>query len=437
LSNLSKLAKDILIQKYNYWKKALSQDAIENNFFNIYSTIDLIDFSFDATIFDSVFSSVYVAVNFGIPFTDIPVFNTCYDVNMPSPEDFSKGKLLDVTQVNCLDKYPIIGGWLTDLKLYTSTHFSPNVAGSSVGKAYYDVSYYGYSYYDPMDFYDLIRSTALKESKRSSSHLTASAVLKSFMKVLGISRDMVEYIHVVFQALSWVRSGAAMSEYSWSDRSVVQEELPGSIEVKTRNLDGEELTIKADAVTDLQGGSYSDVALSDISIVTDGKVPEVEDVPESSKRAEVAIADLISREAKSRAELTPLLVANYQTAEERTDFNKSRRADVYGAMRVSYHRIKSVVERVVGDKPLFIRNQYNVAAQQLFSRLTRYGGWGYEAFRSLTLDQLRDQWVEEWSEKGLDRDVLEGLFDVVYQEIRRLAPIRAAAKIGTVSRYMG
>jgi len=437
LSNLSKLAKDILTQKYNYWRKALSQDAIENNFFNIYSTIDFIDFSFDATIFDSVFSSLVMGLSLGVPLTEIPVFNMCFNISMPSPEEFAKGKLLDVQPYSCLDKYPEIGSMLSDLRSYTETHFSQNIAETTVSKAYYGKSVYGQSYYDPPDVRDLLRSTLIKEAKRSTGPATTAAIYKALIKATELNPDIADYVFTLFRAIERIKREAAMNEYMWTDMTVVKEEAGSSVEVDTENLNLEKLTMKPDALSDVQGGGFADVAIADVSFVADGEVPEVELVPHESKRAEVAIADIIAREAKSRAEFTPLLVANYQTAEERSDFNKSRRADAYGLSRAIYAIIKKDVESLVKDKPPFVRNQYNVAAQQLYSRLTRPGGWGNESYRSMDLDELRDAWIEEWAGKGLDRGVLEQLFDKVYTSIRQVAPIRTAYKLGIMSRYMG
>jgi len=435
--NASKIAKELLLQKYRYWANTLSEDAIGENFFNIYSTIDLLGFSFDITILDSVFSSILIGLSFGIPFTQIPPFNTCFNVELPSPEDFVKGKLLDIEPVSCLDKYPEIGEWLTDLSLYLSTHFSPQVAETTHVKGVYGVTRYGYSYYDPAEYRELLRSTLIKEAKRYTGTRTTAIIYTALSKSLNIPIELLDYIFTLFKAIERAKIEAAMSEYSWSDYTIAQEEKPGSIEFKTYDLAMREITLLGDSMTDLWGGAYSDIAISDISVVTDGEVPLVEQFPLEPRRAEVAIGEAISTEAKSRLEYTPLLVANYQTVEERADFTKSQRADTYGVSRAIYYRLKEIVDRELKDTPSFIRNQYNVAVQQLYSRLTRIGGWGSEAYRAMDLDTLKATWIEEWSSKGLEREVLESLFSKAYRAVKTYAPIRLASKIKLMARYMG
>jgi len=55
------------------------------------------------------------------------------------------------------------------------------------------------------------------------------------------------------------------------------------------------------------------------------------------------IADVISREAKSRLLTTPLLVANYQRAEEREKWSVSRRVDEFGYSKSWVYRIRDAL----------------------------------------------------------------------------------------------
>jgi len=430
-------AKKILLQKYKYWLNTLSDNAIWENLFNIYSTIDLLDFSFDTTIFDTVFSSILMTLSFGIPPLEIPPLNMCFNVELPKPEDFVKGKLLDIKCISCIDKYPVLREWLVDIHKYLETHFSEQVAESVLVKGVYGVTRYGYSYYDPAELKELLRSTLIKEAKRPVTSKTTAIIYTAIMKALGISYDTLDYIFTLFKAIERAKAEAALSEYSWSDYTVAQEEKPGSTEFKTYDLAMREITLLGDSIADLWGGAHSDIAISDISIVTDGEVAPVEQIEEEPKRIETIAAELISTEAKARLEYTPLLVANYQTAEERADFAKSRRADIYGVSRAIYYRLKEIVDRELKDAPSFIRNQYNVAVQQLYSRLTRIGGWGNEAYRAMDLETLKAVWIEEWSSKGLDRKILEQLFSKAYRAVKTYAPIRLASKIKLMARYMG
>jgi hypothetical protein len=424
------------MDKMRYWSRTLSDEAIVDN---ITSNMELsrdLGLRYDMTVFDSVFSSIVLALSTGVEPKSIPVFQQCFRVGLPSPEEYARGKLIDIEREHCFTRYPGLGALMRELPLYLSSHFSPFTALVSLEKARYDVSMYGYAYYDPAPFMEFFRSTLLWEMKRSASPKTASIIAKSIARALDMNIDVVDYVFTLSRAIERAKHESAIGDYAWADVTLAREEVRESVEVPSEDLELREKTIKADAMTDVWGGAYNDIALGDISFPADGIVPLSDEVPDPVRRAEVAIADMISREQKMRLTLAPVIAGNYQTADERSSYTVSSRADVYGVSRIIWAKIREMVDMELGDLPLFLRNQYNVAVQQLYSRLTKDGGWGREAYRAMTVEQLKEQWVEEWSEKGLDKNVLERLFDKAMWMIRLLAPLRAISKTHLRSRYM-
>jgi hypothetical protein len=420
-----------------YWSRTLSDEAMMDNLSsNIRLSRDL-GLRYEMTVFDSIVSSLVLSLSLSLELKDIPVFKNCFSIRLPSPEDYARGKLIDIEQEHCFIRYPGLGAILRELPVYLLSHFSTFIFLVSLTKARYDESQYGYSYYDPAPALDFFRSTILWEMKRSTSPRTASIIVKSIAKALDLNMDVVDFVFTLSRAIERAKLESAIGDYAWSDATLVRDEVGESIEVPTEDLELREKTLKADAMTDLWGGAYNDIALGDISFPADGIVPLAEEVPDPVKRAEVAIADMISREQRMRLTIAPVIVGNYQTAAERRSYTISSRADVYGVSRIIWMKIREMVDRELGDLPLFLRNQYNVAVQQLYSRLTKDGGWGREAYRAMTVEQLKAEWVEEWSGKGLDRGVLERLFDKALKTIRLLAPLRAISKAHLRSRYMG
>jgi hypothetical protein len=391
---------------------------------------------YDMTVFDSIFSSIVLGLSLSVEPKDIPVFQQCFSVGLPSPEDYARGKLIDIEREHCFTRYPGLGALMRELSTYLSSHFSPFLLLVSLEKARYDESMYGYAYYDPAPPMEFFRSTLIWETKRRTSPRTASIIAKSIAKALDLNMDVVDFVFTLFRAIERAKLESAIGDYAWSDVTLVREEVGESIEVPSEDLELREKTLKADAMTDVWGGAYNDIALGDISFPADGIVPLSEEVPDPVRRAEVAIADMISREQKKRFTLAPVIVGNYQTAEERSSYTVSSRADVYAVSRIAWMKIREMIDMELGDLPLFLRNQYNVAVQQLYSRLTKDGGWGREAYRAMSVEQLKAEWVEEWSEKGLDRGALERLFDKALNMIKLLAPLRAISKTHLRSRYM-
>jgi len=433
--NYSELAKKILEQKEKYWRKLLSQEAVEENIITALTMIDYYRLLYDLTIFDSIYSTIFMSLTFRVPLGEFSTLKLCYDVELPSPEEYARGKLLSIEQVHCFEKYPGMKVWLSDLFYYMMTHFGPLLALVPREKGYYDVSYYGYAYYDPAQSEYFIKSTALKESKRSVSGRGYAKIFKSMIQALNLDYETVDNVFTYLRAFDRAKLESALSEYSWSGKTRVQEEVEGKIPIPTEDLKGEEKEIRAYSLGNLWLDLLAKMLEVDITPIVKEGLPQVEGVVDPSKRADIAIADMISREQKLRLLSLPLLAANYQRAEERAKFYASRRADIYGASRAMYYAIKEMIDRELGDVPKFMRNQYNVAVQQLYARLTRDSGWGYEAYRTMTPEELKVQWIEEWAGKGLDREILERLFARAMQLVKYLGPLRAASKLAQHAIY--
>jgi hypothetical protein len=431
------VAKKAQIAKMKYWSRILSDEAMLDNLSSNIALYRDLGLRYEMTVFDSILSSLVLGLALSLEPKDLPVFRNCFRIGLPSPEDYARGKLIDIEQEHCFIRYPGLGALLRELRVYLSSHFSAFIFMVSLTKARYDESLYGYSYYDPAPVAEFFRSTLLWEMKRRTSPRTASIIVKSIAKALDMNMDVVDFVFTLFRAIERAKLESAMGDYAWSDVTLVREEVRESVEVPSEDLEMRERTLKADAMTDVWGGAYNDIALGDISFPADGIVPLAEEVPDPVKRAEVAIADMISREQKMRFTIAPVIVANYQTAEERRSYTVSSRADIYAVSRIALMKIREMIDRELGDLPLFLRNQYSVAVQQLYSRLTRDRGWGMEAYRAMTVEQLKAEWVEEWSEKGLDRGALERLFDKALKMIKLLAPLKAISKAHLRSRYMG
>jgi hypothetical protein len=136
------------------------------------------------------------------------------------------------------------------------------------------------------------------------------------------------------------------------------------------------------------------------------------------------IADVITREAKSRILTTPFLVANYQRVDERRNWAVSRRVDDFALSKVWVYRIRDAVRNIIVGEPPSMFRVYESAAMTLVSRIGRPGGWGYEAFRDMDIDTFKRQWIDEWSYKGLDPYKLSKIFDAVIDMVNDFARAR-------------
>lgn len=438
MSNVSWHAHKIISEKVKQFRKTQSQEALEEQIFEYYKLLPSIAQEFEMNIFESAFSSVGTALTFDVNFNEIPTYYLSFKTKLPSPEQYALGKLINVEKMYALENYPEYAPWFRDVYTFVYTHINPAWAWERLEKARYGISRYGESYYDPNKVRDFIRATALEVTKKARSIQSAAIIFRTLAETLHINPDVADYYFAQLMAWFFAKYHCAMWEYAWWDVTEwCEEKCEGEPEgvLRTVNLELGEETIYVEHYADIWGGSSWDFARWDLSYWALDKLPTVEDVPHESKYALVGLADALAREARSRLLYTPLFLANYQTAHERSSPFASRRTHMFGYARTIYYTVKNIVDNMLRNVPSFIRSMYVAAVMSLIGRLTAIHRWGTEAYRDLRVDELKEQWVNEWSSKGLDRNVLSQLFDRVRPLIEAVRDVRVREKKMLMSRY--
>jgi hypothetical protein len=413
---LSDIANKVLEEKMRYAQKVTSENAITQNIFDIYLFSDQIGFLFELVIFDSIFTSLFNIVFFGLDPSEIPVFNLCFETSLPTPEEFVKGKLLDISCVSCLEKYP---------KLALAISSAVEVAKPMIiEKCYWGKSTYGNCYVDPTAVRDYLRSTMLRIFKVPRSPDTQKAIHRSFIENLELFPEPMKVAWEINNYISEAKVRDPWWGYAWWDYSYWAEE-----ETYITNYENEKVPANPEHVMDVVCNSFWDLAVWDYSYWAE----DIHSSPEGLETlgkferlfdAVMDMVDAITRESKSRILTTPILVANYQRAEERERWVVSRRVDEFGLSKAWVYKIRDAVRAIVSGAPPAIFRVYESAAMSLVSRIGRPDGWGYEAFRGMDLDTLRMQWIDEWSAKGLDPMALERIFDTAILLINEFSRAR-------------
>jgi len=420
----SVVAWKILDEKRKYFNKVSSQSALEDNIFNFFLFADNISLNYEFVIFDSIFTSLLAIVFLNIDPHNIPIFNMCCDVELPSSEEFVKGTLVKVESTSCLEKYEDVGSALEE----AIEEAEPNM----IEKCRWGESRYGNCYVDPSAVYEYLRSTMFKEFKRKVSDISAKALHDSVINTLNINPIVA---HVLWEISDYVARAALYDpwwDYGWWDMSLWADERS-----PFTTYEGVETDAEFKYVYDVVGVSLWDIGLWDYSYWTNDVDGENGDgsthVFEKIYDASMKIADLIYFENRSRIYTMPLIIANYQNAYERMSWFSNKRVDQFGASKAWIYKIREKVGRAISsvyqDIPPPVFRMYESAAMTLVSRLSRIGGWGYESYRAMSRDELRAQWIDEWVGKGLDRNILERIYDYISSDISVFGSSRLREKM--------
>lgn len=435
-------AREIVWQKLSYAYKTLSQQAIEQNFFTLMDVADPTDKVSDRIMRDTLFSSIMAITLLGINPIEVVPWRLTWDVELPTPEEYSKGILIKLTPIDISVKYPYLADWVeTMFNTYTPDK-AVALTGAKMEKAYYGKSLYGASYYDPPPLHMFLRSTMFALMKKDKDLETVRREFIAIGKVLNLPTEFIEDMFRRLQLMTNIKVGAATWDYGYWDLTSLSEEGSGGL-VAYEEIDKTVKKIQYDRVDHVLSGTAWDASLWNYTYIDSPENPFLkiasywdeaywdysywmpsERVPgEELPPVAMAVEDVIFN-FRSRLVTTALAVANYQTMEERLKPERSWRTDQFGESRILVSRIEDKVESLINsidpNMSVIKRRMYKVAALKLYSDLTS-SRWGKELYKAMDYDTLKGMWVEEWSAKGLDRDVLTKIWDDVWECVRSTA----------------
>jgi hypothetical protein len=420
MRNYSEIAKQIINEKLMYHSKAVSDDAISTNLFNIVDTFNVISFDFETTTFESLFTSLMTSLLFGVGISEIPPFNLCFNTELPTPQEFQAGVLLKIDNVPCPQKYPEA---FEDLNKNLSL-----VMGYGAMPCYYDQGFYGECYVDPEAVRKFLTSTAIKESKVKSKDVSRQ-IYDSISDVLSIEKDVVRLHWELSNYYSDAKRYDPYWDFGWWDYSMWAEE---SFEIE--KFDKSKTPIDPEHVQHVLTGSFWDVGVWDYTWWAEETHSDPDglsfiNLVTSLYDSMVNVATLVDREQKSRILQTSILVANYSRAEERREPERSRRVQDYGELRALYYSLTKDVRDVLSIYPTPIQIRYSAAVSNLMARLSKTRGWGLDAYKAMSIDELKEEWVREWVGKGLDENILRDIFEKIRLRLEVYRDIRVSKEL--------
>lgn len=429
-SDLSRIADEVFWQKYKYWLKTLSQQAIDSNLLTYADMFDYIRFLGDTYISDTVFSSLLASVLLGIPLSDVVPLSLVWRIELPSIDDFLKGKLLEFVKDDITKVFPELLSIHFTVFSTLQPDYARNLVGLPIEKGVFGKSRYGQSVYDPVASSLFFRSTLFSFMKRDVTDYRKIAEVKNAAVALGVADDMARYVFNALQVVSYAKDAACSLDYCWFDSSTFPAE-GSEARVSIVDYDGNTVDVEYLSLVDASGGCWLDNCLMDYSFFMPDEAPTVY-IPEREGNLLTEVARYISSSFASRITASSLALGNYQRVEERTEFRGTGRVDSYAMPRAVVENTRSTVLRIVEkyERRAFVQNLYVSAALNLLKTMTKPYGWGDEAPRAMTREELMEYWIGKWESRGLDRRVLEEVFKVLYDTnyIRFLAERRYREK---------
>ena len=424
-------AREIVWQKLAYAYKTLSQQAIEQNFFTMFDVFDYTSFFGDWVISDTLFSSLITSLLFDIPLSDVVPWSLVWEVELPTPQEFIDGILIKLVPYDITQQFT----WLTDvselIKSIYISEYASNMLASKLEKGYYGKSRYGRAYYDPYAVTEFLRSTMYAFTKKGATFETARRDVMTAAKNLNIDYEVASDIFRRLSMMTLIKSMCATADYAWVDVSMLCEEGSEG-HAYYIDLDGSVDWVEYTNVDDIVSGCWVYVSMVDYCYVAPDEYP-FQVVVEKYATEILDAVDAMVRNFRNRITTTSLAVANYQMTEERLKPEESWRTESFGLSRTIVSSVEDRVEALINSidpaMPSIKRRMYKVAALKLYSDLSSSNKWGSDMYKAMDLETLENQWVDEWSAKGLDRDVLTKIWGDVWEAVKSAASRRFKSSV--------
>jgi len=430
----SRAVHKIIEQKRKYWYKTLSDEAMWTILAQSYNVFDWLSFYSDWVISDTVWSSLVLSLLLDLSLTDIVPLNLLWDIQLPEPEEYARGVLIKLVPINIREKLkeivPELEPVVESPEQLLEPEYQKNIEESKLKKGIYGTTSYGYSYYDPPAIREFLRSTILAFLKKDNELETSRLKIEQSIKTLKVREELGR---MLFNRLTWisaVKEQALTWDYGWWDRTYWGEEGSEG-KITTINYDLETVKLPYEDMIELQLGGYWDEAYWDYFYWTE-EIPEQIHPYDYEKFIKAVISSIIHDNFRSRLSTTALAVANYQTRREREKWTESERLETYALPVLMRYRIENIVSSILRKynivNPIEAR-LYKTAILRLFGALGSPHKWGEEMFRAMSDEELKNWWIERWSREGLRRDILEEIFNKLFNRIKTYNRLREKERL--------
>jgi hypothetical protein len=166
----------------------------------------------------------------------------------------------------------------------------------------------------------------------------------------------------------------------------------------------------------------------DISVLDDCYLFEREDVYADEAPHIDRFLEERMRLFRDRAMITAPAFSNYVTGEEAADYHLAERTTVWGElMSIRYtveHEVEAFLAREAPGLNTFDKRKYVTAVLQLLGHTGKRHRWGYRVYQLLEEPEIKNWWIEYWSNQGLDGTLLEKIFDSVKTWLPRIVDVK-------------
>lgn len=414
--------------KRKYHEKTLSDDAIYTTWIR---NMDIYDLHAEYVwlqipIFD--LTQIGMIALADIAPVDFQPLSINFRYRLPTREEVGQGIWMVFEPID----FSILFDWYRDPDLFIQTNVREEywlpTAETRPRKAIYGRTPYGVGYYDPSAVREFIKSTLYKLRLIRTPDATYRQTVETTREELGINREFIKSVYNRLALLMSAQRNAFILGLAVLGRSRLSEVKDGYAAVPVMDYDGKVREARIRTLDHIQMGFILGLTplgygylLPKNTIYRPGSPPFIR-----------VMTDKI-RDIRNRVVVSTYAYPNYNKPEEMVDAHRSDRATQYHILQMQRRHVEEWVKAMLPPEesnPVRIR-QYQNAMLQLVAWAAKRHRWGYNTWRYMTEEEFRNWWISYWTSQGLNKDVLNKLYEGsrVWLRELRLQKLRLGEKV--------
>ena len=423
--DLSSIIKKVREEKEKYHRKLLTPNA---EFSNLMRTYDL-EPHFSELAWKYITNSSALAMSLSllldIPLADFENINLEFSIDLPSFEELQQGIKLHIEPIDMTEMYYWMAKMEAEMEALISSLYRKDMTEKRTYKGVYGESRYGYAYFDPPKVREFIRSTLLKYYELKTNEEAFKQFVDTVAERLKIAEGLKATIYNRLKILDHIQDNSFVLGYSVLGRSRLSQASSEETTLKIRDYYGEEREVKFKYFAEGLAGFILGVTALGYGYVFPRT--EVLNVPE--KKGDPTAVKVIKERVERNIErfrYTAIVATNYSRPDEMIDVNRSDRAHQYMTLQTFRYLIENIVANRLRKRNVnrIQMRQYKNAVLTLISLKAKRHSWGWKLFEALTEDELKEYWIDMFVKQGLDRDILEELYELIKPYLSKLREIK-------------
>jgi len=352
-----------------------------------------------------------LVIMFDIPPIEFIPYMLDFTYSLPSIEEVMQGIWMKFTPVDYALKY----AWTTSVDSFIDANYAPpyneQLKTVRIQKAYYDISPYDYSYYDPITVREFLRATFHKLRLMRTSDTSYLADMGNVAETLNIHTVAEATIFNRLTLISSAQTNAFILGLSLLGKGRLSDVKDGWATIPTIDYMGNVYDVKFKTMEHLQNGFILGITFLGYGYLMPKEsiyvYPEGKKNPPFLDTITAKVHDVISRET-----LTTWAYSNYNKPEEMLNHHISEKTTQYDLLQSQRRQIENwVCTQIPPEESNAVRiRQYQNAVLQAICFKAKRHRWGFQGWESMTEEQFRDWWMRHWTGQGLNSQTLDKLY---------------------------